>query len=111
MVASDEAAQAPLLSGPCAGGAECSAEQDAWHRRRLLEGGNMHPTSSWQGPEEGAPRAVKDDLSPRRVPNWIDGAERPPSSEQWFDKLSPVTGRIISQAARSNEVDVSVAVA
>ena len=71
----------------------------------------MHPTSSWQGPEEGAPRAVKDDLSPRRVPNWIDGAERPPSSEQWFDKLSPVTGKIISQAARSNEVDVSVAVA
>jgi aldehyde dehydrogenase (NAD+) len=50
------------------------------------------------------------DLLPARAPNWINGSERPPASGQWFDKLSPVTGRVICQAARSTEADVAEAV-
>ena len=54
---------------------------------------------------------MTDELIPRRVPNWIDGAEAASCSQEWLDKVSPVTGKTICQAARSNELDVEAAVA
>ena len=54
---------------------------------------------------------MTENVLPARAPNWIDGFERSAASGQWFDKVSPVTGKVICEAARSNEADVSQAVA
>jgi aldehyde dehydrogenase (NAD+) len=54
---------------------------------------------------------MTENLLPARALNWINGSERPPASGQWFDKLSPVTGRVICQAARSTDADIAEAVA
>jgi aldehyde dehydrogenase len=38
--------------------------------------------------------------------NWIDGKYVPPVDGQYFDTISPITGKAYSKAARSNEKDV-----
>ncbi len=41
--------------------------------------------------------------------NWIDGNYVEPVDGQYFDCISPITGQVYAQAARSNEKDVSLA--
>lgn len=47
---------------------------------------------------------------PREVTNWIDGRDCPPSTNQWFDNLSPADGTSICRVARSGAEDVRAAV-
>ena len=47
---------------------------------------------------------------PGRVPNWIGGSGRPAADAGWFEKRSPVTGKVLWQVARSRQADVEAAV-
>jgi len=47
---------------------------------------------------------------PSQVPNWIDGQERPASSNQWFAKFNPATGQPLCQVAHSDRNDIQSAV-
>ena len=49
--------------------------------------------------------------APSEVVNRIGGKDVPARSGQWFDKLSPTTGQVLSRAARSGADDVDAAVA
>jgi aldehyde dehydrogenase (NAD+) len=48
---------------------------------------------------------------PAEILNWIDGEERPATSREFFDKLNPANGTLLSRVARSLSEDVSHAVA
>ncbi len=48
---------------------------------------------------------------PEKIGNWLDGGERPALGGEWLDKLSPVTGKLLTRAARSSSEDVQAAVA
>ena len=45
----------------------------------------------------------------KRYDNYIGGKWTPPSSGQYFDNVTPVTGQVICQIARSNAADVEKA--
>lgn len=49
-------------------------------------------------------------MIPEKIPNWIGGEEQPAKAGEWFDKLDPSNGKILSRAARSRVDDVSAAV-
>jgi aldehyde dehydrogenase (NAD+) len=49
-------------------------------------------------------------MIPEKIPNWIDGKEKPAEANEWFAKLNPANGNIIAQAARSRLSDVNAAV-
>lgn len=49
-------------------------------------------------------------MIPETIPNWIGGAERPANAGEWFDKLNPATGKLLTRAARSRADDVTAAV-
>jgi aldehyde dehydrogenase len=44
-----------------------------------------------------------------RYDNFIGGKFVPPCAGQYFDNVSPITGRVFTQAARSQEADISLA--
>jgi aldehyde dehydrogenase len=44
-----------------------------------------------------------------RYDNFIGGKFVAPLSGQYFDNISPITGRVFTQAARSNEADINLA--
>jgi aldehyde dehydrogenase len=44
-----------------------------------------------------------------RYDNFINGKFTAPLSGQYFDNISPITGRVFTQAARSNEADINLA--
>jgi aldehyde dehydrogenase len=44
-----------------------------------------------------------------RYDNFINGKFTAPLSGQYFDNVSPITGQVFTQAARSNEADVNLA--
>ncbi|MDE8350252.1 MAG: aldehyde dehydrogenase family protein, partial [Acidocella sp.] len=44
-----------------------------------------------------------------RYDNFIGGKFVPPVSGQYFDNVSPITGQVFTQAARSNEADINLA--
>ena len=44
-----------------------------------------------------------------RYDNFINGKFTAPLSGQYFDNVSPITGRVFTQAARSNEADINLA--
>jgi alpha-ketoglutaric semialdehyde dehydrogenase len=48
---------------------------------------------------------------PAEILNWIDAEERPATSREFFDKLNPANGKLLSRVARSLSEDVSQAVA
>jgi aldehyde dehydrogenase (NAD+) len=50
------------------------------------------------------------EIIPKQIANWIDGQQRQAIRGQWFDKLNPANGKLLCQAARSREDDVSAAV-
>ncbi|MBM4425531.1 MAG: aldehyde dehydrogenase [Chloroflexi bacterium] len=45
-----------------------------------------------------------------QIPNWIGGQERTALSSEWFDKLNPHNGELLSRVARSRLDDVAQAV-
>jgi aldehyde dehydrogenase len=45
-----------------------------------------------------------------RYDNFIGGEYRPPASGKYFDNVSPVTGKVFCEVARSNKEDVEAAV-
>ncbi len=47
---------------------------------------------------------------PEAIPNWVDGKQVPAKAGEWFEKLNPATGRMLSRAARSRATDVAEAV-
>ena len=47
---------------------------------------------------------------PEKIPNWINGGERPAVTGEWLDKLDPHTGKLLTRAARSRADDVKAAV-
>jgi aldehyde dehydrogenase (NAD+) len=47
---------------------------------------------------------------PGEVPNLVDGAEAPPASGEWLEKLRPADGSVLCRVARSEAADVAVAV-
>ena len=47
---------------------------------------------------------------PADIGNWIGGHEAPAHSDAWFPKLSPIDGRQLWRAARSDDSDVTRAV-
>ncbi len=47
---------------------------------------------------------------PERIDNWIGDHARGPISRSWFEKRSPVTGRLCCRVARSGAADVAAAV-
>jgi aldehyde dehydrogenase (NAD+) len=48
---------------------------------------------------------------PIEILNWINGQECPAISGEWFDKLNPADGQLLSRAARSRQADIQAAVA
>jgi aldehyde dehydrogenase len=44
-----------------------------------------------------------------RCDNFINGKFAAPVSGQYFDNVSPITGQVFTQAARSNEADINLA--
>jgi aldehyde dehydrogenase len=44
-----------------------------------------------------------------RYDNFIGGKFVAPVSGQYFDNVSPITGQVFTQAARSNEADINLA--
>ena len=46
----------------------------------------------------------------RRFQNFINGRSIPPNSNDWIDSVNPATGEVWAQIARSNVVDVWLAV-
>lgn len=53
---------------------------------------------------------MEERLSPKEIPNWIDGQQRPAISCEWFDKLNPADGQVVYRVARSLAEDVYQAV-
>jgi aldehyde dehydrogenase (NAD+) len=49
-------------------------------------------------------------MIPEKIFNWTGGEERPAFAGEWFDKLDPANGRILTKAARSRLDDVTAAV-
>jgi len=49
-------------------------------------------------------------MIPEKIPNWIGGEERPANAGEWFDKLNPANGQLLTRAARSRADDVTAAV-
>jgi acyl-CoA reductase-like NAD-dependent aldehyde dehydrogenase len=49
-------------------------------------------------------------MIPEKIPNWIGGEEGPAQAGEWFDKLDPANGKLLSRAARSRADDVAAAV-
>jgi aldehyde dehydrogenase (NAD+) len=49
-------------------------------------------------------------IFPKTVLNWIGGKEVPATSGETFDKVSPATGKVLLQAARSSAEDIRKAV-
>ncbi len=49
-------------------------------------------------------------MFPNEIPNWINGQECSSVSNEWLDKLSPATGKLLCRAARSRKEDVILAV-
>ncbi|MBA3521652.1 MAG: aldehyde dehydrogenase [Gemmatimonadales bacterium] len=47
---------------------------------------------------------------PSLVPNFVDGQEIAALAGEWFEKLSPATGRVLVQVARSRAADIRAAV-
>src|SRR5947209_8334945 len=47
---------------------------------------------------------------PARIPNLISGEAAPAASDRWFDRASPVDGKLVAHVARSDETDVDRAV-
>lgn len=47
---------------------------------------------------------------PKIIPNWICGRENPAASGEWFDKLSPHDGTLLTRAARSTSDDITKSV-
>ncbi len=45
-----------------------------------------------------------------KIPNWIGGKERPAKADEWFDKLDPSNGKLLTRAARSRTDDVAASV-
>lgn len=45
-----------------------------------------------------------------KIPNWIGGEECPAKADEWFDKLDPSNGKLLTRAARSRADDVAVSV-
>jgi len=54
--------------------------------------------------QPGAPVAFKS-----RYDNFIGGAWTPPVQGRYFDNISPITGKVFCQAARSSEEDITLA--
>ncbi|HEY9786018.1 MAG TPA: aldehyde dehydrogenase family protein [Candidatus Obscuribacterales bacterium] len=48
---------------------------------------------------------------PSEIKNWIGGSETDAAGAEWFDKLSPVTGKALFRVARSKAADIERAVA
>ena len=44
-----------------------------------------------------------------RYDNFINGKFTPPLSGEYFDNVSPITGQVFTQVARSNEADINLA--
>jgi alpha-ketoglutaric semialdehyde dehydrogenase len=53
---------------------------------------------------------MEEKLSPKEIPNWIDGQQCPAISCEWFDKLNPTNGTLVCRVARSRTEDVHQAV-
>lgn len=49
-------------------------------------------------------------MIPERISNWIGGREHPAQTGEWFDKLNPANGQLLTRAARSRADDVVAAV-
>ena len=49
-------------------------------------------------------------MIPEKISNWIGGAEHPAKAGEWFDKLDPSNGRLLTRAARSRADDIAGAV-
>jgi aldehyde dehydrogenase (NAD+) len=49
-------------------------------------------------------------MIPERIPNWIGGEECQAGAGEWFDKLDPANGRLLTRAARSRADDVRAAI-
>jgi alpha-ketoglutaric semialdehyde dehydrogenase len=49
-------------------------------------------------------------MIPERISNWIGGREHPAQTGEWFDKLNPANGQLLTRAARSGADDVAAAV-
>jgi len=47
---------------------------------------------------------------PDKIPNWINGEQRPAKNGEWFDKLNPHNGELLSRVARSRADDIGEAV-
>ena len=51
------------------------------------------------------------DLFPRKIPNIVDGADRPAEAGEWVEKRNPADGQVLCALARSRSADVEGAVA
>lgn len=49
-------------------------------------------------------------MIPEKISNWIDGEECPARAGEWFEKLDPANGKLLTRAARSRADDVTAAV-
>ncbi len=49
-------------------------------------------------------------MIPEQIPNWIGGEQQPAKAGEWFDKLDPANGKLLTHAARSRADDVAAAV-
>ncbi len=49
-------------------------------------------------------------MIPQQIPNWIAGEERLALSNEWFDKLNPADGKLLTKAARSRVADINASV-
>lgn len=49
---------------------------------------------------------MKKDTFPKLIPNWINGNEHPAKAGEWFDKLNPADGKLLTRVARSRADDV-----
>jgi aldehyde dehydrogenase (NAD+) len=49
-------------------------------------------------------------MIPEKIPNWLNGKEAPATSNEWFEKLDPHSGKVLCRVARSNADDITAAV-
>ncbi|MBE0669797.1 MAG: aldehyde dehydrogenase [Anaerolineales bacterium] len=49
-------------------------------------------------------------MIPEKIPNWIGGEECSAKADEWFDKLDPSNGKLLTRAARSRADDVTASV-
>lgn len=45
-------------------------------------------------------------MIPEKIPNWIGGSEQSSIKEEWFDKLNPSNGKLLTRVARSRADDI-----